>query len=136
MIRRFSWSLVLAALGGLGAPAAQSAATTPAPARETYAEFPGVRLWYRDTGGTGVPVVFLHAATGSTRSWDYQVPAFTAAGFRFIAYDRRGWGRSSVDAAGAAPTTGADDLRLLLSTLGVERFHIVGTAAGAFVAID
>ena len=36
------------------------------PMREAYAELPGVRLWYRDSGGTGVPVVFMHAATGSS----------------------------------------------------------------------
>jgi pimeloyl-ACP methyl ester carboxylesterase len=42
--------------------------------REAYADLPGVRLCYRDTGGTGVPVVFLHAATGSSRVWEYQIP--------------------------------------------------------------
>lgn len=136
---RFFASFLIAASIGLGARVRSSppqGTQTPAPAREAYAEFPGVRLWYRDTGGTGVPVVFLHAATGSTRNWEYQVPAFTSAGYRFVAYDRRGWGRSSVDAAGAAPTTGADDLRLLLGSLGIERFHMVGTAGGAFVALD
>jgi pimeloyl-ACP methyl ester carboxylesterase len=34
-------------------------------------------------------VVLLHANTGSSRNWDYQIPAFTAAGYRVIAYDRR-----------------------------------------------
>jgi hypothetical protein len=48
-------------------------------AREAYAELPGARIFYIDTGGSGVPVVFLHAATGSSRVWDYQIPAFTAA---------------------------------------------------------
>ena len=107
-----------------------------APARETYADLPGVRIWYRDTGGRGVPVVFMHAATGSSRVWEHQVPAFTAAGYRFIAYDRRGWGRSVVDPAGAQPGTAADDLRALMNHLGIERFHLVGTAAGGFVALD
>ena len=126
---------LLALTASTAASGTQSAAAS-APARETYAEVPGARLWYRDTGGSGVPVVFLHAATGTTRNWEYQVPAVTAAGYRFVAYDRRGWGRSSIDAAGTAPTTGADDLRALLGLLGIDRFHLVGTAGGAFVALD
>ncbi|HYR43727.1 MAG TPA: alpha/beta hydrolase, partial [Terriglobia bacterium] len=77
---------------GVSAPVAAQA---PQPAaREGYAQLPGVRIWYKDTGGSGIPVVFMHAATGSSRVWDHQIPAFTAAGYRFIAYDRRGWGRS------------------------------------------
>ena len=107
-----------------------------APAREAYANLAGVRIWYRDTGGRGTPVVLLHAATGSSRVWEHQLPAFTAAGYRVIAYDRRGWGRSVVDPAGAQPGTAADDLRALMTHLDVDRFHLVGTAAGGFVALD
>ena len=55
-----------------------------------YVELPGVHLWYNDAGGTGTPVVFLHAASGTCDSWVYQEPVFTAAGYRCIAYDRRG----------------------------------------------
>jgi pimeloyl-ACP methyl ester carboxylesterase len=95
-----------------------------------------VRLWYHDTGGNGVPVVFLHAATGSSRVWEYQIPAFTARGYRVIAYDRRGFGRSVIDPAGPQPGTGADDLQSLMQYLRVDRFHLIGTAAGAFVALD
>ena len=46
--------------------------------RETYADLPGVRLWYKDTGGNGVPVVFLHSNTGSSQNWEHQIPPFTA----------------------------------------------------------
>ena len=107
-----------------------------APAREGFAELPGVRLWYKDTGGKGVPIVFLHSNTGSGRNWEkYQVPAFTAAGYRVIAYDRRGWGRS-VTQPGAAPGTAADDLQGLMKHLGIDRFHLLGTAGGGFVAFD
>jgi pimeloyl-ACP methyl ester carboxylesterase len=108
----------------------------PAPARETYADLPGVRIWFKDTGGSGIPVVFLHAATGHSQVWEHQIPAFTAAGYRVIAYDRRGWGRSVVDPAGPQPGTGADDLQHLMDHLGVDRFHIVATAAGGSVALD
>jgi pimeloyl-ACP methyl ester carboxylesterase len=95
-----------------------------------------VRIWYTDTGGSGVPVVFMHAATGSSRVWGHQIPAFTKAGYRFIAYDRRGWGRSVIDPAGPQPGTAADDLLALMDHLGVDRFHLVGTAAGGFASLD
>jgi len=104
-------------------------------ARETYAELSGARLWYKDTGGSGVPIVVLHSNTGSSQNWEHQIPAFTAAGFRLIAYDRRGWGRS-VARPGASPGTAADDLHDLMKSLGIERFHLLGTAGGGFVAFD
>lgn len=102
---------------------------------EAYATVPGAKIFYRDTGGNGTPVVLLHAATGSVRVWDYQIPALTAAGYRVIAFDRRGWGRTEI-VDNAAPSTAADDLAALLDQLHVDRAHIVGTAAGGFVALD
>src|SRR5262249_29637663 len=83
----------------------------------------------------GVPIVFLHSNTGSSANWEHQIPVFTSAGFRFIAYDRRGWGRS-VTAPGASPGTGADDLHALMTSLKITRFHLFGTAGGGFVALD
>jgi len=106
------------------------------PIKEAYATLPGVRIFYRDTGGTGVPVVLLHANTGSSRVWEYQIPAFTARGYRVIAYDRRGWGRTEIDPSGPQPGTGADDLLGLLDQLKLDRVHLVATAGGAFVALD
>jgi pimeloyl-ACP methyl ester carboxylesterase len=117
-------------------PWAWTSAQAPSPDRETYAELQGVHIWYKDTGGNGVPVVFLHAATGSSRVWEYQLPAFTATGYRVVAYDRRGFGRSVTDPAGVQPGTGADDLQALMNHLKIDRFHLVGTAAGGFVALD
>jgi pimeloyl-ACP methyl ester carboxylesterase len=103
---------------------------------EAYATVPGARIFYRDTGGTGVPVILLHAATGSSRVWEYQFPALVAAGYRVIAFDRRGWGRTEINSAEAQPGTAAGDLLGLLDQLGLDRVHIVGTAAGGFVALD
>lgn len=100
-----------------------------------FANLPGRKLWYVDTGGSGTPVVLLHAASGSVLMWERQLPALRAAGFRVIAFDRVGWGKSELDPA-AAPGTAADDLQALLALLRVDRFHLVGTAAGGFVAFD
>jgi pimeloyl-ACP methyl ester carboxylesterase len=102
--------------------------------REAHLPVPGARLWYVDTGGTGVPVVFLHAATGSSRVWELQIPAVRTAGYRFIAYDRRGYGRTEVDPAGPRASA-VDDLEALRRALGIHRFHLVGTAAGGGTAL-
>jgi pimeloyl-ACP methyl ester carboxylesterase len=103
---------------------------------QSLAPVPGARIFYSDTGGGGIPVVLLHAATGSSAVWEHQLPAFTKAGFRVIAYDRRGFGRTTIDPAGPQPGTGADDLQALADHLQLRRFHLVATAAGAFVALD
>jgi pimeloyl-ACP methyl ester carboxylesterase len=138
--RRIARSLTAAGLAlalaaadvGLGAQGqAPAVGTTPG----AVAALSGRRLWYVDTGGTGTPVVLLHAASGSVLMWERQLPALQAAGYRVIAFDRVGWGRSELD-AGAAPGTAADDLQALLARLRVDRFHLLGTAAGGFVAFD
>lgn len=97
---------------------------------------PGVHLWYTDTGGTATPVIFMHAASGTCDSWVYQTPAFTAAGYRCVAYDRRYWGRSRSEPADAPPGSASEDLHGLVTHLGLERFHLVATAAGGIGALD
>jgi pimeloyl-ACP methyl ester carboxylesterase len=126
---------------GTGLLASAGAAPTvqtvrPPSTREGLVDLPGVRAWCVDTGGSGVPVVFMHAGTGSSRVWEHQIPAFTAAGYRFIAYDRRGYGRSVIDPSGPQPGTAADDLQALVQYLAIDRFHLVGTAAGGIASLD
>jgi pimeloyl-ACP methyl ester carboxylesterase len=99
-------------------------------------ELPGVNLWYEDTGGSGPPVVLLHAASGTGESWVYQLPAFTAAGYRCVSYERRGWGRSRRTDTGAQPGHQSDDLHGLVEHLGLARCHLVSTAAGGIAALD
>ena len=103
--------------------------------REGFAEVPGARLFYIDSGGSGPPIVLLHAGTGSARVWEHQLAPFTAAGFRVLAYDRRGFGRTITKESGPAATA-ADDLEALLSHLALERVHVIGTAAGGIVGTD
>lgn len=103
--------------------------------REGHVDVPGARLFFADSGGAGVPVVFLHPGTGSMRIWEHQVPAIVQAGYRFIAYDRRGYGRTTVEPGGPV-STGPDDLDALVAALGIDRFHLVGSAAGGMVALD
>ena len=101
-----------------------------------YLTLPGVDLWYEDTGGEGTPVILLHAASGTCESWVHQLPAFTTAGYRCIAYDRRTWGRSRPTAPGQKPGFAGDDLHALVESLSLERVHLVATAAGGITALD
>jgi pimeloyl-ACP methyl ester carboxylesterase len=128
---RLALVISLAAIAGIASSAQSGAAP-----RETTVDLPGVRLWFTDSGGNGAPVVFVHAATGSSRVWEYQRPVFAARGYRVITYDRRGYGRSVADPTGPQPGTGADDLNALMNHLKIDRFHLIGTAAGGFVAWD
>ena len=102
-----------------------------------YAALPGVKLWFIDSGGGGVPIVLLHPNTGNVAIWEGQIPAFTQAGYRVIAYDRRGWGKSMADpASGAQPGSIAGDLDALADHLGIDKFHLLGVAGGGFAAVD
>lgn len=104
-------------------------------AKEAVAILPGTRLAYWDTGGTGETVVLLHPATGSARVWSYQQPVFAKAGYRVIAYSRRGYGGSD-PVPKENPGTATGDLHALMESLGVRKFHLAGSAAGGGVAVD
>ena len=101
-----------------------------------YVSLPGVDLYYEDTGGPGTPVVFLHAATGTCDGWIHQLPAFTAAGYRCIAYDRRTWGHSRPTAPEHQPGSAGDDLHALVESLSLDPVHLLATAAGGITALD
>jgi pimeloyl-ACP methyl ester carboxylesterase len=102
-----------------------------------YAELPGVKLWFTDTGGSGVPLILLHPNTGTSAIWEPQVGAFARAGYRVIAFDRRGYGKSVADpASGPQPGSIAGDLDALADHLKLDRFHLLGVAGGGFVALD
>src|SRR2546422_5795610 len=96
-----------------------------------HADLPGMRLWYTDTGGAGIPVLLLHANTGNADGWQHNIPELVAAGYRAIAFDRRGWGRSSANPdTGPQPGTIAEDLHALAEHLKIDRFHLVAVAGG------
>ena len=121
---------LFAALLGLGASAAR--ADEPA---GTFVDLPNVKLWVTDTGGTGDPVILLHANTGTTENWENQTPALVQAGYRVIAFDRPGWGKSVVH-EGTKPISVAEDLDALADHLKLGKFHLVGVAGGGYIAFD
>ena len=105
------------------------------PAKEGMAQLSNTRLGFWDTGGSGQPVVFLHPASGSALIWLYQQPVFAKAGYRVIAYSRRNYYNSD-SAPQDNPGTASEDLQNLIEFLGLEKFHLVSSAAGGSVAAD
>ena len=82
-------------------------------------------LHYRDWGD-GAPLVFLSSWALNADMWNYQCVPLAAAGFRCVAYDRRGHGRSSDPGRGYDYDTLADDLEAVLDARGLSRVTLVG----------
>src|SRR5206468_4994837 len=88
-----------------------------------------IDLYYEDHG-SGSPVVLIHWWPLSGASWEKQTAAFLAAGHRVIAYDRRGFGRSSKPGIGYNYDTFAADLDKLLKKLDLKKVALVGFSMG------
>ena len=93
----------------------------------------GWSLPYWDTGGSGTPLVLMHPFAGSIESWPEQQAVFADAGFRVIAYSRRGVGAKSPI---TTPINHAEDLERVLDALSIQRAHLVTVSGGATVAAD
>ncbi|UNK42247.1 alpha/beta hydrolase [Luteimonas sp. S4-F44] len=89
-----------------------------------------VRLHIEDSGGAGRPVVLIHGWPLSAASWHAQVGPLKAAGYRVIAYDRRGFGRSDKPDNGYTYDTLADDLAGVLDDLDLRKVTLVGFSMG------
>jgi pimeloyl-ACP methyl ester carboxylesterase len=88
-----------------------------------------IDLYYEDHG-TGKPVVLIHGWPLSGASWERQVPALLAAGYRVITYDRRGFGESSRPASGYNYDVLADDLHKVITKLDLHDVALVGFSMG------
>jgi pimeloyl-ACP methyl ester carboxylesterase len=134
---RRSCRILITAILLLASHAISSVAAPATLPSGAYAELPGVKLWFTDSGGNGAPVVLLHSNTGTSAAWELQVASFSRAGYRVIAFDRRGWGKSIANpATGPQPGSIAGDLDALADHLKLKRFHLVGVAGGGFAALD
>jgi pimeloyl-ACP methyl ester carboxylesterase len=98
-------------------------------------ELPTMQLWIIDSGGPGEPVILLHPRTGNSEFWQYTVPALAKAGYRAVAIDNPGWGKSIVH-KGQASVPVAETLDVLFDHLGLDKVHVVGTAMGGYTAVD
>jgi non-heme chloroperoxidase len=88
-----------------------------------------VELFYKDFG-SGQPIVFSHGWPLSADDWDAQLVFFASRGFRVIAHDRRGHGRSSQTWAGHNMDTYAADLAKLTAHLNLKNAIHVGHSTG------
>ncbi len=89
----------------------------------------GTTIYYKDWG-TGRPMVFSHGWPLNADAWDPQMLFFGQRGFRVIAHDRRGHGRSGQSDAANGMDTYADDLAVLFETLDLKNAVLVGHSAG------
>jgi len=87
------------------------------------------QIYYKDWG-TGQPVVFSHGWPLSSDSWEAQMLFLATRGYRCIAHDRRGHGRSSQPWSGNEMDTYADDLSELIEKLDLKGAVLIGFSAG------
>jgi pimeloyl-ACP methyl ester carboxylesterase len=98
------------------------------------AELEGITIAYEDTGGGGPAALFIHGLGGSANGWLAQLEACRERGWRGIAYDGRGAGRTGAGEEPISVERWAADARDLLDALGVERAALVGHSVGCMVA--
>jgi non-heme chloroperoxidase len=131
-----------ATMAAVSAPAVAAAASEAAAARNhhpvqhkglqtmnTITTKDGAQIYYKDWG-SGKPVVFSHGWPLDADAWDPQMLFLVQKGYRVIAHDRRGHGRSSQTARGNDMDTYADDLATLIDALDLKEVTLVGHSTG------
>ena len=133
--RIFGLAAIALAANTMSANAAQPAATkqpaTIVKSASTITTKDGVQIYYKDWGPKSGPVVtFSHGWPLSSDSWESQMIHLASKGFRVVAHDRRGHGRSSQPWDGNDMDHYADDLAAVIDTLNLQRVTLVGFSTG------
>ena len=89
----------------------------------------GTRIFLKDWG-TGQPIVFSHGWPLTADDWDAQMLFFGQLGYRVVAHDRRGHGRSSQTWDGNDMDTYADDLSSVFESLDLKNAILIGHSTG------
>ncbi len=119
-----------AAAGAMGGAAAGAAVNTEESSAAVAATATAVGLHIEDTGGSGRPVVLIHGWPLSAHAWALQVPALTAAGYRVVSYDRRGFGRSDKPESSYSYDVLANDLERVMDQCALQDVTLVGFSMG------
>jgi non-heme chloroperoxidase len=126
--------LLAASLLTVSVPLAAASAAEPArtePSGSYIKTSDGVQLYYKDWGPRdGQVVVFSHGWPLSSDSWESQMLFLADKGYRVVAHDRRGHGRSSQPWEGNDMDHYADDLATVIETLGLRDLTLVGFSTG------
>lgn len=88
-----------------------------------------VKIYYEDIGH-GKPVVLIHGWPLDNQMWEFQIPALVQSGHRVIAYDRRGFGKSSRPWDGYDYDTLSEDLKILIEHVDLHEVTLVGFSMG------
>ncbi len=94
----------------------------------------GITIAYEDTGGAGPAVVFAHGLGGSANAWLAQLEGCRERGWRGVAYDHRGAGRSEKPPGPYSVGTWVEDLVGVLDALEIEHAALVGHSVGCMVS--
>lgn len=109
---------------------AVGAAPLPVDARAGHVLNDGAEIWYADIG-IGPAVVLLHGGLGNAGNWGCQVAPLVKAGFRVVAIDSRGHGRSTRDDKPYSYDLMATDVLAVMDALSIDRAAVVGWSDGA-----
>lgn len=119
-----------AIVGALGGAAVGASANSVETNSDDIASAEKVHLHIHDSGGSGPAVVLIHGWPLSAQAWEPQVSALEAAGYRVVAYDRRGFGRSDKPETGYSFDSLADDLHRVMDQCGLQDVTLVGFSMG------
>jgi pimeloyl-ACP methyl ester carboxylesterase len=110
----------------------------PARTVDRHAEIGGARIWFAEWGpkSARVPVLLLHGGFGNSNYYGRLIPVLAAHGYRVIAMDSRGHGRSTMSDAPLSYDLMAQDVLGLLDRLEISKVYIVGWSDGGIIGLD
>jgi pimeloyl-ACP methyl ester carboxylesterase len=103
-----------------------------------HAEIGGARIWFAEWGPKSLrtPVLLLHGGFGNSNYYGRLIPVLAAHGYRVIAMDSRGHGRSTRSDAPLTYDLMAQDVQGLLDRLEISKVYVVGWSDGGIIGLD